>query len=126
MLIPAEQLTDVLPEALPWIEKAVRMNQGDENTLDVLAALCRNQYSLWYVPGVFAAVVQVVRYPRQSVATILYAGGDGLEAIKHSFEFGKKFAKEHNIDVLRVWGREGWEKLLDLKRVGVILQVTIE
>lgn len=125
MLIPPEQLTDVLPEAIPWIEKAVKVNQGDENMLDVLAALCRNQYSLWYVPGVFAAVVQTLRQPRQTVTTILYAGGEDTDAIRQSFEFGKKWAKENGIDVLRVWGREGWEKVLGLKRVGVILQVEV-
>jgi len=123
MLVPIEQLTDVLPEALPWIKRAVERNQGDENTLDVLIALAQQRYWLFYEPGVYAAVVQVVKHPQQSVATVIYAGGEGLDAIKHAFEASKKWAKDHNIDVIRVWGREGWEKTLGLERVGVILQV---
>ena len=122
-LVPIEKLADVWPHVSKWLERAIERNQGDENIWDVFVALARGTYILWYEPGAYATVVYIFKHPRQTVATVLYCGGDDLGAIVKSFEFGKQFARENKIDVIRVWGREGWEKALGLERVGVIMQV---
>lgn len=125
MIVPLEELANVWPEVCPWLEKAIARGQGDENVLDVFIALARGIYELWYEPKCFAAVVHVVKYPRQAVATIVYCGGGDLCAIEHTFEFGKKEAKRRGVQILRCHGREGWERLLDMKRIGVILQLEV-
>lgn len=124
-VVTIDKLADVWPEVHPWIERAISRGQGDENVWDVFVALARGTYVLWHAPTRFAAVVQTVRQPRQSVATILYCGGTGLSEIEEAFAFGKLWARENGIDVMRVWGREGWERLLGMERVGVILQVKV-
>jgi hypothetical protein len=115
------ELPYVWPKVAHWLEAAVKVNQGDENLLDVGMGLERETYELWVEPDRFAAVVQISDFPRQRVCTILYAGGM-LEAFKEMYEETKRIAKERGIDVIRVWGRAGWEKALGMKRVGVILQ----
>lgn len=123
ILIAPEQLANAWPQVSGWIAEAInrRENAGDENLLDVLIALARNHYALWVEHGKGAVVVQVTQFPRQKVATILYAGGE-LEAFVEMYQEAKKLARQYGIQVLRTHGRMGWEKTLGLKRVGVILQ----
>lgn len=125
MLVQPQELAEVWSKVERWIGNAIQEGQGDESALDVLIGIARGVYSLWYEAGAFAAVVQTLKYPRQTVATILYCGGEDIEAIKLAFAFGKRLGAAGGIDVLRVWGREGWERLLELERVGVILQVQL-
>lgn len=126
ILVQPEQLSNIWPQVSPWIAEAInaRENGGDENLLDVLIGIARNHYALWVEAGEFAAVVQIAQFPRQRVATILYAGGR-LDAFQALFEAAKKWARQNGIDVIRIWGRPGWEKALDLKRIGVIMQVNL-
>lgn len=123
--VKPEDLSDVWAEVAPWIAQAVEVNQGDENLTDVLIALARGQYALWHEPKTFAAVSRIERWPRQTVGTIVYLGGKDLPAIERAFEEAKMFAKANKIDVIRVFGRPGWERLLGLERKGVILQVAV-
>ena len=122
-IVPIDKLADVWPEVAPWLERAIQHGQGDENVFDVFVALARGSYVLWHSPGRFAAVVQIVRYPRQTVATVIYCGGSGLSEIEAAFDFGRKWGRENGVDAIRIWGREGWERLFGMKRIGVILQV---
>ena len=125
-IVPNDQLATVWPQALTWLQEAIDRNQGDENSWDVFAALCQGRYWLIHEPGKYAGVFQVMKHPRQTVCTVLYAGGNDLDAMKATFEAGKEFCRANKIDVLRVWGRKGWQKLLGLERKGVILQVAIK
>jgi|HubBroStandDraft_5_1064220.scaffolds.fasta_scaffold47560_2 hypothetical protein len=124
MLVPHFELPHVWPKVVKWLEEAIKINQGDENLFDVGMAINSGIYELWWEDGKFAAVVQIQDFPRQRVATILYAGG-ALEAFKEMYLVAKKIAKDRGIDVMRVWGRAGWERSLGLKRIGVILQETL-
>lgn len=119
------QLANVWPEVEPWIAAAIEEGQGDENTVDVLIAIAQGRYWLWHEPKKFAGVVQINDNPRQKVATILYAGGSDLEGMKKAVEWGKGWCKERGISQIRVWGRKGWERVLEMKRKGVILQVGV-
>lgn len=125
-IVQPDQLATVWPEVLPWIAEAVEHNQGDENIWDVLIAIARGHYFLFHWPAKFATVVQVMRHPRQTVATVMYGGGADLEFIKTAFEFNKVWALQNGINVIRVWGRKGWERALDLEHKGVILQVAVK
>jgi hypothetical protein len=125
-IVPLAQLTSVWPEVRQWICDAIEYGQGDENELDVFMALAQARYALFHEPGKFAAVVQISQFPRQQVATIIYAGGPGsLEAMKQAIEDVKPWCRANGIAALRVWGRAGWEKVLKMKRKGVILQMEL-
>lgn len=121
MLVSHYDLPHVWPKVVHWLEAAVKINQGDENLFDVGMAIENGLYELWYQKDRFAAVVQIQDFPRQRVAVIAYAGGE-LESLKEMYQEAKAVAKARGIDVLRVWGRAGWERTLGLKRIGVILQ----
>jgi hypothetical protein len=120
-IVPIGELADAWEECAPWISAAIEQAQGDESLTDVLIALARGVCSLWHEPGSFAAITQTARMPRQSVCTVLYAGGD-LQSLSDGLPVLRAWCREHGVEVLRVWGREGWQRQLNLKRVGVILQ----
>ena len=125
LIVPPEELANVWPKVEDWIARAVDINQGDENLLDVLIAVARGQYGLWHEPGKWAAIVQVQKYPRQTVAAILYCGGNDLEAMARAFEYGKAWAKANGITVVRTYGRRGWKKVLGLNDAGAVLQARV-
>jgi hypothetical protein len=121
MLVPHFELEAVWPQVQLWLAEAVKHNQGDEDLIDIACAIDQGRYELWFEPGKFAAVVQVIDFPRQRVATLLYAGGV-LTSLREMYGEAKRIAKDRGINVIRVWGRQGWERALGMKRVGVILQ----
>jgi hypothetical protein len=121
MLVPHFELEAVWPKVVGWLADAIKHNQGDEGLLDVACAIDQGIYELWVEEGKFAAVVQIQDFPRQRVAIILYGGGV-LDSFLEMYGEAKRIAKERGIQVIRVWGRAGWERALGLKRVGVILQ----
>lgn len=125
-IVPVEDLANVWPKVEGWIAAALPHGAGDENSLDIFIRLARGDYALWYEQHQFAAVVQIVQQPRQRVATILYCGGRGLSAVQAAFHHGKAWAAANHVDVIRVYGREGWERALGLERVGTICQVVVK
>ena len=120
-VVGAEQLATIWPQVAPWIARAVEQNQGDENLLDVLVALARGQYVL-VAAEKYAAVLQVTKFPRQTVCTVLYCGGSDLPAMKQAFEAGCEWAKMNGISVVRIYGRKGWQRALGAYSSGVCLQ----
>jgi hypothetical protein len=122
VVVQPHELRAVWPQVEHWITAAVERGQGDENELDVLIALARGVYLLFHEPDQFAAIVAIQQFPAQKVGTIVYFGGRGIEAIKAGFEAGKAWGRANGIDVVRTYGRPGWERFVNLKKVGVILQ----
>ena len=125
ILVQPDQLANVWPQVSGWLASAIERGQGDENALDVLISIARGHYLLFHEPGKFALVGQVQNYPRQKVGVVLYCGGGDLLAIRDAFEEMKPWCKANGISVIRVWGRQGWERALGLARVGVILQESV-
>lgn len=124
-IIQPQELSEYWPKVQGWIEEAIEYGQGDESSLDVLLALARGQYLLWYAEE-FAGVVQVVKFPRQTVATVLYAGGSNLEGMKKAIlDEGVSWCRASGIDCVRIWGRNGWERVLGIPRKGVIMQLDL-
>lgn len=123
--VPIEELSREWPRVERWIADAVAYNAGDEGVLDVLIALARGVYTLW-VADDCAAVTQLQRHPKQVVWQICYAGGQNLDATRKAFDFARLHAKTHGIDIIRVQGRAGWEKVMGMEKVGVILQMAVQ
>lgn len=121
--VPAEHLQDVWPKCRHWIERALEYGPGDEQLSDVFLGIARGMYGLWTDPvKKWAAVYQILCYPRQTVCTVIYCGGDDLYSVKEVWEVAKEECRRRGVHALRMWGREGWERALDVRRIGVILQ----
>lgn len=123
-LVPQDALADVWPRIAHFIEAALEHGQGDESATDVLLSCARSQYLLVTDGESMAAVFQYVKHPRQSVVTLLYAGGS-IDACYRAFEFAKDFFRSQGVQALRIWGRPGWKRVLGLETIGEIMQVRL-
>jgi len=119
--VPPERLSDEWGRVEGWIESALEFGQGDENLRDLCIAVARGQYALFTTENA-AAVVQLQRYPRQSVLVVLYSGGKSLIDMQVAFQAMRQFCRANKIDAIRIHGRKGWERILGMRRAGVILQ----
>jgi hypothetical protein len=125
MLVQPQDLANVWPKVSGWIESALEYGTGDENALDFLIGIARGHYLLFHEPEKFALIAQIQPYPRQKVITVVCAGGGDLEAIRKGFAESREWCKAQGITVLRVWGREGWQRALNMTRKGSILQLEL-
>lgn len=127
-IVQPHELPEIWTQVRAWITDAIQYGQGDENADDILIALARGVYCLWYEPGEFAGVVQVFRHPRQTVATVLYAGGESNVLLKMKaaiLKDGIEWCRANGISCIRIWGREGWERVLGIPRKGIIMQLDL-
>ena len=120
-IVPADKLADIWPRVEGWLAEAVSRNQGDENLLDVLLAIARGNYVL-VASDSWAAVLHIVKFPRQTVCTVSYCGGSDLKAMTEAFHAGCEWAKANGISVMRTYGRPGWQRVLGLKPSGACLE----
>lgn len=125
-IVQLHQLADAWSEVEGWVKDALAYGPGDESATDVLIRLARGEYACFHEPGRFAWVLQIQQQPRQKVCAVLYLGGKDLEAImKAVHEHGIPWAQSQGCTSIRVWGRDGWQRALGMKRVGAILQLDI-
>jgi hypothetical protein len=127
-IVQPHELAETWGKVRRWIEEAIEYGQGDEDADDVLIGLARGIYCLWYEPDEFAGVVQVFRHPRQTVATVLYAGGESNVLVKMKaaiLKDGIEWCRSNGIGCIRVYGREGWERVLGIPRKGIVMQLDL-
>jgi len=123
-IVRTDELAEVWPKIAHHIEAAIEHGQGDEQALDVLLACARGRYFLATDGANLACVFEYVKHPKQTVVTLLYAGG-ALDACFRAFQWAKEYCKANGVDVLRVWGRPGWQRVLGLEPIGAIMQVRL-
>jgi hypothetical protein len=121
-IVAKEELEHVWPKVRDWITAALEYGQGDENEFDVLSRLSSGEYLLFWAADRYAGVVQVQEHPRQKVAVIVYAGGSDPKAMKEEIEACKPWCRHYGITQIRIFGRPGWERVLNFARKGVIMQ----
>lgn len=125
-LVKPNQLADVWPQVQTWIERAIEHSQGDENSLDVLIALAREQYCMFHEPDKFAMVVQIQNLPRHKVCFVAYVGGSDLRLIKESIQkILLPWAKKLGCYACRCCGRSGWRRLMNMHDMGAALQLNL-
>ena len=125
-LVKPNQLADVWPLVHAWIERAMDCSTGDENSLDVLIAIAREQYFLFHEPDKFAAVAQIQNHPRHKICFVAYVGGTDLRLIKESFHNVLfPWAKKLGCYAVRCCGRSGWRRVMDMYDVGTALQLNL-
>lgn len=109
------------PYVKPFIEKAMRRTGVDKDYDPefVLNQLLTNKMQCWV--GHKDQEIRVVHvtaideYPKRRVLGIPFVGavGGSIDEWIDHIEVFKEFAREHECQAIRGWGRKGWEKVLD-------------
>ena len=125
--IPYWEVDSVWPKAAPMLQKAI--DTQDEWALDAVYKKLVNAYDpqplqLWD-GGTFALVTQIQAFPTGIRKCLLFlCGGSNLESIKEAQSQVEIWAKKyHGCTKMIIYGRRGWEKVLDrFKENTVILE----
>jgi len=115
-LIPRENLKEVLPFVLPWLEKTI--NEATWTTWsveDVVEGLNSGRYLLWGVgketKNLFVMTELVQEKLGQSVHIVLGGGQIYPESVDH-ISLIENYAKQIGATSVVVIGRLGWRKFL--------------
>jgi len=118
--VPSAMLEDAWKPAYKLLEKAMdRLGLGKYYWEEDLRHFVENKdMQLWVavVDGKLEAafLTQIVIFPRRKVFDILIVGGDKLgDWVAPSWGTFKDYAKSHECDGIRGFGREGWTRVLE-------------
>lgn len=78
---------------------------------------------------VFAVgITQILVYPQRKILGVPFVGskGNDLEALQDYFQILKEYADAMGCKALRVWGRDGWKKVLGKKSKHFRIEFDIE
>lgn len=106
--------------ALPFIQSALEQTAGELTLEEILADVANRKRHLWLIKleDEFLAGVVTQMYSTQSglkIGEITMAGGKDYAAWSHFSDTIGQFFKAQGCKIMRVIGRDGWEKLLKPK-----------
>lgn len=115
-LITKERVPEVLPYALPWIEKTLEEMAYTRWTLEgIVEQLQKGELQLWasYSNGkhLFVLTEMIRELTGLTVHIVLGAGRFDKNMLKH-LDIIETWAKGQGATGFVIWGRWGWEKLL--------------
>ena len=93
------------------IEAALEYSGGTHNFEDVEKAINEGNMQLWPASN-SAAVTEIIQYARKKVCNVFLAGGD-LDEITCRIDSLAEWAKSLGCDSMTLYGRTGWERVLD-------------
>lgn len=115
--LPAARLDEWWGEFLPFVERALAEGMGEWNAEDIKAAIKLNEMQAWAAYDgkmVAGMVTQILNYPRKRVCDLLLASGERMADWLVWIDFIKAWAKREGCHVVRVMGRRGWLRTLNM------------
>jgi hypothetical protein len=129
--VAAAAIRGVWPRVLPWIERALAEGLGHLESRDVRDALERRDMQLWIARRedavVAALVTEIVVYPRRKVCRfVLMGGADGQREVWLPWlSLLEAWARAEGCDLVEIYGRPGWARLVRHDRRRVVLERTL-
>jgi len=126
--IPSDDIDFVWDDVLPFVEKALSRDDGKWTVRSIKESLEQEQTQLFVVidDEIIAIIItQITPFPGKKVLTIKFASGRDIDRWVHLINHFEQWAREKNCQSVEVWGREGWERMLNYERVGVILRKSL-
>ena len=114
LLVNAEDVQDVWPQARPLIEKALAYDYlGSMTSTDALRLILNGRQQLWIgvdTDIVGAVLTEVVHYPKNKVLRIISCStetGHGMNSWYHHLSTLEEFALTCECVALEAWARKG-------------------
>lgn len=115
--VPKEELEMLWPHARPYVENVLMRGFEEYSIEDVYTKLLEGNMQLWIfldekheIGG--CLITRVVMYPQMRVCEIVFGSFDDLDKYVHFYEVIEEWARENEVDVMRIYGRRGWTKKL--------------
>lgn len=97
-------------EVRPLLQTAIDQTAGEYDLDTIWDGLAKEDLLLWTGPG-FAAITEVVNYPKRRMVIVHLASGD-IDALKEADGQLVKFAQIVEADAIKIIGRRGWVRAL--------------
>lgn len=124
--VPSTDIEEVWPDILPLVESAIPYAYGDYVADDFLKASKSAEMQCYIVAeDKIKCVVftEYCQYPQQKVCMITLCAGHDMKDWVQYIERIATFAKKEQCQVLEIFGRAGWEKVLpDFKKTAIRLR----
>lgn len=104
------RLMEAFDQAAPMLEPALSHMNGELLLEDVRERVLLGDMQLWLGEG-YAAVTEVLNYPRRRVVLVHLAGGELAPLVEADGEL-VKFAKLVEATGIEIIGRKGWVRAL--------------
>lgn len=104
------QALSTIEKARPYLQAALDKMGNEYEFEDIKDQLMSGDKQLW-LGKAFAAVTEIILYPRKKVVLVHLAGGDMQELIDTIPEL-EEFARIVEADGIEIVGRKGWSKIL--------------
>lgn len=114
--IPHESINAVWEVVEPLLQKAVDRSRDEWTTDDIRFELMNRNGQLWVAKRdgmiVGAGTTQIINCPRLRYCLLKLGGGTQLQFYKWGIDIIEAWARSHQCDEMRVYGRRGWVRLL--------------
>lgn len=112
------QLDAVWPKMAPWIMQSMGGDVRPEAVQRIKESIVAGTHQLWGVATeggeIMAAVVTEVAFVGcRRTLVIRHLGGSGLTRWLHALAIIERWAMLNEFEVVEIWGRPGWIKLLE-------------
>ena len=131
--IGGHEIDDFWPKIRHLIEKPLARTKADRDFApeDVRQAIRDGTMQCWIAHDgeniLVVGITEVLCYPRRKVLGIPFVGAERgtLDHWIDHMEAMKAYAREMGCSAIRVWGRDGWVKMLnpDVKRLEADIEV---
>jgi hypothetical protein len=112
--VKIEQLDEIWPDFMHFIEDSLEYSNGIWNIEDVEERLFTGNAVLWIAyngsPRA-AGVTWIEEFPQCRDLNMAFAGGD-MKSIQGLVKMGEDYAKSEGCQGIRCYGRRGWAKAL--------------
>lgn len=123
--IPSGHIRNVLPEILPFLDRAALPSRGRCLPEDLLADVLSGAQVLWcaFDPDrknkiVGIVLTQVLDYKRKRALDIVFCSGEDFYSWSDQmFDMVMRYGQDMNCHVIEFTGRKGWDRAL--KRYGM-------
>lgn len=122
--LSAARMDEWWGEFLPFVERALAEGMGEWNADDIRAAIKLNEMQAWgaYDGSIVAGMVtQIINYPRKRVCDLLLASGERMADWLPALAYVKAWAKQEGCSCVRVMGRRGWLRALDMNEYYTVM-----
>ncbi len=113
------------PDAEPFVARALERGDGEWIPEDIYACLKTRDMQAWAAvdDGLIVAVMvtQIVCYPRKRYCDLVLCSGERMNKWLPAIEMIKAWAVSQKCHGIRLFGRKGWLKALNMKEVYTVM-----
>lgn len=127
--IQSRNIESVWPSVSSFIDRAIQHCDGKYTKENVKQSLLNRDMQLWlamseHIEAVL--VTEIISYPAKKVCTFVFLAGEDFQRWSGLLHQIEQWAKSQGCESIELFGRPGWQKVLDWERIHIVLRKKIK